>query len=279
LLTLGNGGAIAINLISDLAFAGLIALARWGASKTAGSDPRYRKSKLLIIAVLWALGNGVYFVTGLPFYSLFLFATVLVCGWVLYRELHQFWRVGLVGVDGEIRVGIDYDESLRMCLSSLDFLGIGAAKLTGSRSAFQEAVSRCDRPGRPIRLLLSRPDNEGLRKIAQRAGAAPEAYQRTVQESLRVIGQLREQEKNIQVRFYQDFPAFRLMFINDNVCLASHYVLGKGDGSQLPQLHIVKTGSSRDVESLYYAFQEYFESIWQDSEEWDFRAYLRESRP
>jgi hypothetical protein len=275
----GNGNAIAVNLISDFVFVGLVALARFGASKIAGSDPRYRKVNLFIVAVLWVLGNAFYFVSKWPFYTWFLLAATLVCGWVLYRELSQFWRVGLVGVDAEIRAGIDYQKSLQMCLSSLDFLGIGAAKLTGNRSAFQEAVSRCDRPGRPIRLLLSRPDNEGLQKIARRAGAAADAYQRTVQESLRVIAQLRDQEKNVEVRFYQDFPAFRLMFVNDNVCLASHYVLGKGDGSQLPQLHIVKTGSPRDVESLYYAFQEYFESIWQDSEKWDFRAYLQEFRP
>jgi hypothetical protein len=35
-----------------------------------------------------------------------------------------------------------------MVSSSLDFLGIGASKLTEEREAFEQAINRCDRPGR-----------------------------------------------------------------------------------------------------------------------------------
>jgi hypothetical protein len=251
-----------------------VALARWSTLAVAGGDPRHRKLSLLIVVVLWLISNGIYFFFALPLYTLFLLATTLVGGWVCYRELHQFWRVDLVGADARIRDGVNYEKSLQMCTTSLDFLGIGASKLTSNQAAFQAAIDRCDRPGRSIRLLLSRPDNEGLRKVARKAGADPEAYQARVRRSLSTIAQLKAQEKNIRVRLYKDFPAFRLMFINDEVCLASHYVLGKGEGSDLPQLHIVKTSASRDVTSLYYAFHEYFESIWDESLDWDFASYL-----
>jgi hypothetical protein len=66
------------------------------------------------------------------------------------------------------------------------------------------------------------------------------------------------------------------MFIDDEICLASHYVLGKGDGSQLPQLQIIKGSASRDINSLYYGFRSYFDNIWQESEAWDFQRYLGE---
>jgi hypothetical protein len=64
------------------------------------------------------------------------------------------------------------------------------------------------------------------------------------------------------------------MFINDETCLASHYVLGKGDGSNLPQLQIVRSSSSTEMTSLYYGFHEYFESIWEDADEWNLGEYL-----
>jgi hypothetical protein len=54
----------------------------------------------------------------------------------------------------------------------------------------------------------------------------------------------------------------------------SYYVLGKGDGSNLPQLHIVKTASARGVESLYYGFSTYFGKTWDDSQEWNFRDFI-----
>jgi len=266
--------AVFTNLISDLVFVGLVTLARWWVSRMSRTDPRNRKMGMAMIATLWVVSNAIYWLFGLPFFTLFVFAITLVSGWVCYRELYQFWRIDLVGADAQTRDGIDYEKSLRMCATSLDFIGIGASKLTGLQIAFEEAVNRCDRPGRPIRLLLSRPDSEGLRRIARKAGTDPGAYQRRVRQSLEAIARLKEQEKNLQVRFYKDFPAFRLMFINDEILLAGHYVLGKGDGTQTPQLHIAKTRASRDINSLYYAFQEYFESIWEDSEVWDFKAYL-----
>lgn len=76
------------------------------------------------------------------------------------------------------------------------------------------------------------------------------------------------------MRLYKDFQAFRLMLINDSICLMSYYVLGKGDGSNLPQLHIVKTASDRDVDSLYYGFSAYFWKLWDDSQEWNFRDFI-----
>ena len=53
------------------------------------------------------------------------------------------------------------------------------------------------------------------------------------------------------------------------------YALGKGgDGSDAPQLHVVRDNTARDVESLFFSFQSYFERIWNESEPWDFQKYL-----
>ncbi len=194
---------------------------------------------------------------------------------IVWNELNQFWKIGLVGADKEVHTGIDYVKSLSMCQNSLDFLGIGAGKLVRSQNEFELAIERCNREDRPVRLLLIKPTAPDLERIAKMARKDAQAYRKGVIESLRFIARLRnEEQRNIQVRLYKEFQAFRLMFINDSICLMSYYVLGKGDGSDLPQLHIVKPASARDVDSLYYGFLKYFGEIWDDSEEWNFRDFI-----
>jgi hypothetical protein len=265
---------VAVNLLSDIVFAALVALVHWIISKITHGNPRGRRLRLLVSIILWVLANIAYGLLAPRMFSYFLMAGILIFGFVAYRELDQFWRVDLVGVDARIRDGIDFEQSLRLSTTSLEFLGVGASKLTNNRKIFDDAVSRCERPGRAVRLLLSKPDNEGLQRIARKAGMEQNAYQQRVRESLKEIARLKASDKNVIVRFYNDFPAFRLMFINDEICLASHYVLGKGDGSDLPQLQIVKRSSSTEMTSLYFGFHEYFENIWEEAEEWDFRQYL-----
>jgi len=73
---------------------------------------------------------------------------------MLWSQLRQFWDVGLIGADRTIRGGLDYTRSLKMCRNSLSFLGVGARKLTEHAPEFENAMQRCNRPNRPIRLLL-----------------------------------------------------------------------------------------------------------------------------
>jgi hypothetical protein len=129
-----------------------------------------------------------------------------------------------------------------------------------------------------VRFLLCRPDSEQLKRLAQSAERDQTSFQKKVQESLRTLADLKARRAwNIQAKFYKDFPTFRLMFIDDSICLASHYVLGKGLDVELPQLHVVRLQGHRDVDSLYYALNSYFERYWNEAEEWDFSRYLDES--
>jgi hypothetical protein len=262
-------------------FAGLIVLLNFGHSRMASGNPRYRRIRLAIASLSWVVSNLIYgyYCYDRYHYKGFLIVSTLILGWILYKELKQFWGIGLVGADSEVKVGIDYAKALKLCTNSLDFLGIGASKLTERNPEFESAINRCDRPDKPIRFLLSSPENKRLQSIARSAGRGPTDYQEKVRDSLRVIAGLKsKRQKNIVVKFYKEIPTFRLMFINDDVCLASHFVLGKGDGSQLPQLHIVRTSESQDVDSLFYGFKAYFERIWGDSEDWDFEKYLEPTK-
>ncbi|HUO31613.1 MAG TPA: hypothetical protein VMU80_20490 [Bryobacteraceae bacterium] len=266
-----------VNIVAGVVLLGLDALLRFVHGRLTNSKPTSRVWRITTVGAFWVLINTVYAYLFAGNVALVVFISSVAIAWVVRSELNQFWRIGLVGADKQIQAGINFRKALGMVSSSMDFLGIGAAKLTGERAEFEAAVSRCQRPDSPVRFLLCRPDDRRLIELAQSADKEHASYQTRVLDSLRAIADLRNRRAwNIQVRFYQEFPTFRLMFIDDTICLASHYVLGKGSGSELPQLHVVRPTGSRDVDSLFYGFTSYFERFWGDAEDWDFKRYLEE---
>jgi hypothetical protein len=262
---------------ANAAYAILMLILKGLDTRFASGRPTHRRWTITIVIAIWFVSNGAYaYFSSLSRQGyVFLALSTMILLWFVLRDVVQFRRIGLIGADVSISNGINSAKALDLVSSSLDFLGIGASKLTQETENFQGAVDRCDRAGRPIRFLLSSPGSTDLKRIAQKAGVNNNAYKQKVTESLRIIANLKIQRaKNIEVRFYDEIPAFRLMFIDDELCLASHYILGKGDGSQLPQLHVVRQIASQDVNSLYFGFHEYFENIWENSKEWDFKRYL-----
>jgi hypothetical protein len=260
------------SLIATVLYAGTLWLAHALFALFAKKNPLYRRLRLFVFAFALIAVNALSF-QYVSTYWLVSALTLIMFAVVVWKELNQFWEIGLVGADREVKLGIDYKAALSMCKHSFHFLGIGAAKLTQNQSDFRQAIDRCYST-EPVKLLLGRPDAEELKRFATMAGKDHEAYQKTVRESLRFIASLRSEEKNIEVRFYNQFPAFRLMIVDDSVCLMSYYIMGKGDGSGLPQLHIIRQRGSQDTESLYFGFKEYFQKMWDASTDWDFKEFL-----
>ena len=118
-------------------------------------------------------------------------------------------------------------------------------------------------------MLLSAPDNPILKAAANRAGLNPTVYQRRVRGSLERIAKLRiDKGFNIEVRFYvaaseKDYQQFRLMFIDERICLVSHTVWDKSDGTDNPQIVLVATEAER-TRQLIAAFSDHFERVWND---------------
>ena len=193
----------------------------------------------------------------------------LVCV-LLWRELNKFWHIGLLRADLRTSEGVNYTYALKLCKNELLFLGIGASKLTAD-SEFEQAINRCHRHGEStLRFLLVRPTSSMLVAAEKRAGKREGDFSKKVNQSLRKLADLRrERGLNVEIRFYDGDPMFRLMFIDDTFCLFSYYIYGEGDGSQLPQLVIERSLERRDVESFYYPLRQYFQQLWDKSEEWD----------
>jgi hypothetical protein len=196
-------------------------------------------------------------------------------GWLLVDFMRGAWGAGIHGGDRSVAKGINYARALALVQNDLSFLGTSAVKLTGE-VRFRKAIMQC-RPDRPIRFLLMQPDDANLIRAAQRFQRDPAAYRENAIGSLRRLQDLRINQgvENLEVRFYDTAvfePIFRLMFIDEGLCLASFNVYGRGDGSELPQLHVV--AASDASRSFYFAFDRYFSSLWERSACWDFQEYL-----
>lgn len=182
---------------------------------------------------------------------------------------------GIKKIDPSMKKGISPLKSLEKCQDNIKFLGIAANKLI-EEEAFEEAIQRCNRPDQPILFLLSHPDNPILKHMAKRAKKDEDQFRNMIIAALKKLKDLKENKGfNLLVRLYKSDsdsgpPSFRLFFIDNKSVLVSYYFMGEGDGLQMPQLHIFKPKNKRDVENFYYAFNHYFNSLWDMSEEYDF---------
>ena len=241
-------------------------------------SPKLMWVPFALAALLFAAGAFTTLVLAhsrrLPFWALAALLLVGVAGfaWVTLAELRRFWSVGIRSADKSVKDGIDYARSLALVHDDLEFLGTGASKLT-AEPGFEDAVRRCTSAGHRVKFLLSRPDAANVRAASQRRGRDPDDHQRTIVTSLRRLKELQAHRGiDIEVRFYGGESAFRLMFIDAELCLVSYNVYGGQPAQNLPQLTVVDLADA--TKSYYWAFKRHFDLIWQDADSWDFRTYL-----
>lgn len=243
-------------------------------------DPRLPSILFNTLLVVWCLAGialHAYIIAAdqsflwlLPIYFVWSLAIVLY----LWKQRHRLRNVGIYSADRQISDGVDYRRALALCHNKLKFLGIGASKLT-REDEFARALDRC-RQDQPAKFLLCKPTDQRLVSAAKKFGKPENEYRDIVINSLRKIAEFKNKRAiNIEVRFYPKDPTFRLMLIDDSVCLFSYNVWGEGDGSQYPQLHILNAPpSKRVVHSFYYPLEVYFDNLWDLSEPWNFKDYL-----
>jgi len=266
--------SLAWSVVGNAVWAALLCLLRYAQIRLERRHPFVRIGVLAAASLVFVAVNLFFrwkFSEASEWFFVCSFALLAASWWF---EIRSYWRLGIVGI-GATKGTDRYTSALEMCSNSLDFLGVGARKLTDKLPEFEDAINRCHRQNRAVRLLLSSPNNPELIAFARQAMQPPNEYQERVRASLRLIRLMKvERALNVEVRFYDHLPVFRLMFINDDLCLASHYVFGEGDGSQLPDIYVRRRTGRRDVESIYYGFQQYFEQFWKSATPWDFESYM-----
>ncbi len=167
--------------------------------------------------------------------------------------------------------GISYSESLKLVHNSLDFMGIGAAKLT-SDPEFSKALERCAGVGATtttVRLLLASPDHPVISRSEKTNNALNDEYKTNVNNSLGKIALLvKSKALKVEVRHYnatlvKDYPQFRLMFIDGEICIFSWNVWDHSKGENNPQLVLRKGHRQYEQSSLYKSYHKYFTDLWE----------------
>src|SRR5712692_2879503 len=93
--------SIAAGMVVLLLDAGLKALyARLG-----NSNPLYRRFRIAAVGVCWVCVNAAYVHLFHIGAALFILISSLGLAWIVFSELDQYWRIGVVGADRQIRLG------------------------------------------------------------------------------------------------------------------------------------------------------------------------------
>lgn len=219
-----------------------------------------------ILAAALISGVAIYFGIS-PYFSMAVFG--LSALGLSHFILADLSRLGIINAFQSTQNGIGSESSLKIVQLKFDFLGVGAKKLSDSNE-FRVAMSKAKASNRRIRLLLSSPDNKALHDLAIRNGKDKFAYSSRVRDSIRHLLHLNSTSDGgvLDIKLYDltsDFamPHFRLMFIDDRLCVFSHVIWNDQEGGDNPQLLIRNKPIKRMPEASFYnAYYKYFEDLW-----------------
>lgn len=192
-----------------------------------------------------------------------LVGVALLVFWVL-RDLSN---VGIRNAFATTKQGISASDSLQQVKRELVFLGIGAKKLTDSPE-FDAMLSRCAAAKGRAKFLLSSPHNTALEELARRNKRDDLSYRSRVKESIReIFKRAGAAGLEFEVRLYNlnqevALPHFRLMFIDDRLCVFSQLLWSAGEGLDNPQL-VLGRNENTAGSSLYQGYRDYFETLWE----------------
>ena len=220
------------------------------------------------------IGVGIIFVTGLAFAAV---VFGVPAKWVILTSglativfitvaLRGLTNLGISNAFVRTSEGISPERSLQIVKKELVFLGIGASKLTGSKE-YPRALERCKKEGRTARFLLSDPNNPELTRLAGQNNKNDTAYRSRVEQSIReIFHHGNSVGVNFEVRLYEmdnekSLSKFRMMFIDDQICLLSHVVWNENEGSDNSQIIISQPRSVRE-QGLFHAYKDFFEDLW-----------------
>lgn len=177
-------------------------------------------------------------------------------------------KLGIIGADAEIQSGLDYKNALARINDGFDLIGISGAKLTSHSDDFEKAIERVTAKNHQVRLLLCHPGC-AIERLESLAGVNKGKYLATTKQSFTLLANLKQRfGNNLSIRLYKptdesQFPAFRIMFINSELCLVSPNVPGAArQGRSLPQLHVSDEAAFGSEPTLYASFKKTFEQAW-----------------
>jgi hypothetical protein len=259
-----RGLSIIDDALGIVIFATIGVAYRWFSKKT--FLVRYSLQTKLTVALI-VIAVACFTALALKLSPVLILATGFVgFAFVIFWTLSDVAKVGITNAYLTTRQGISAEASLKQVRKDLSFLGIGAKKLTDSPE-FEKMLQRCKESGGTVRFLLSHPDNKALEEVAKRNDRDDLSYRSRVKESIReIFSKTSRSGINFEVRTYDlhqkiALPHFRLMFIDDKLCIFSQVFWSKGEGLDNPQLILTKSKGAIEG-SLFWGYRQYFTDLW-----------------
>lgn len=194
---------------------------------------------------------------------LFAFTTFAL---LVFFVLSDLSKIGITNAFATTRQGVSAEDTLRLIERDLVFLGIGAKKLTQT-DEFDNMLRRCAAADGSLKFLLSNPENAALEQMARTNGRDDLSYRSRVKESIReIFKRAPESGVKFEVRLYNldqeiALPHFRLVFIDNRLCVFSQLFWTTAEGLDNPQLVIRRNEGSAGT-SLYKGYRDYFDTLW-----------------
>jgi hypothetical protein len=198
------------------------------------------------------------------------------------KRSDRLTQVGVV--DGVVLPTLEhYKRIIESTQTRFQFLGIGAEKLTRQEAEFRAMVLRCGTKHHPIRLLLLSPASKWLQSGSTRRNLGQSSFSDKHRTSLCRLAEIRQKyHGEIEVRFYDQVPTFRLLLVDDSRCWIGGYTqsvkeAGKNEfeDKSSSNLELVAIDGTTTDRALKDSVQQYFDTLWESATSWDFKTHLK----
>jgi len=184
---------------------------------------------------------------------------------------NQRWRglyetTGLYGYVPSLAEGGQHPRSqLPLIRRKLDFMGGGARKWTADRELLEDMLRRTYAVNGTVRILLLNPECQACKDRSRAFKHDERHFAKSILESLKVLHGLQKKYPHLLIHIYDEMPAFRLTFLDEERLTVGHYQFYEKGAKQSP-LHIYYRAPDW---SFYKPYIVYFEHVWNTSSEPD----------
>lgn len=136
------------------------------------------------------------------------------------------------------------------------FLGISGNRTVNS-SEFEQAVVKLARSGASVKFLLLNPSSPLVARRAGDEGSSADVWEHDIKATSRRLKDIATKNSvTIEVRYYEDYPLWRMLVVDRKIIYLNYY-LDRKRFTDSPQVVLKKTETG-----LINAYVKYFDNLW-----------------
>ena len=180
----------------------------------------------------------------------------------LRGKLKTLDRVGIKRLESSISTGTDTQRCIDLSQRTLKFLGIASSKWLTNPATLRQMLLRHAGRGGHADFLLLHPNSQACKELEAIKKLNPGGLSEIIKSNAIHLLSLREEHFRISVRFYSDYPRFRIVIVDGFIMMIGLYSYVSEVGDDSPQL--ILDGAAHPW-SYYYAFNALFTHLWEQS--------------